>query len=208
MYIFNRNYSQNITVNVSVKEGLNRIFILCEDKNENVMPGLYTVEYYYDTTSPGDVTNVTSDNRTISWNPASDENGIAYYNIYNTVGLIAMTYQTYWGITTKDNTYFVAAVDNAGNEGKRTEFNQKREELLDDEPEKEVKNESESITNSESGFKIRPINENERNIIITIAVIVVLYILWGIYRERKDPHGLLRYIRKRRKMRRSEIAYK
>ncbi|MBN2420759.1 hypothetical protein JXB27_00610 [Candidatus Woesearchaeota archaeon] len=203
-------YVTNHSMNASLKEGTNRIFIKCTDEEDNVMPGFFVIEYVYDRTGPSKISNAASSGNRISWSTATDQNGVEYYNIYDLTGVVASTLQTYWDADDDSKVYFISAVDKAGNEGEKTEYNLARAVLLEGnktaktfEDVKETKEEIEKTAST----AINLFSDEGKTVMIVIGVLIILYIGLRIYQEKTDPHGLLRYIRKRRNLRTADIKH-
>ncbi|HME87464.1 MAG TPA: hypothetical protein VKE88_03565 [Candidatus Nanoarchaeia archaeon] len=196
--------SLNHTTTVTFREGVNRVLLTCTDQQDNVMEGFFVVEYTYDGTAPTKVTNVQSAGTKISWTAATDSSGIDHYNIYSSLTNIASTIQTYWDVSTNDSFYYIAAVDKAGNEGDKVEFNYGRGALLGDSFIAEAATEEKE---AEAPVDPSLIPEKEAPVQVPViawsvfGVLVVLFIIWKVYEHKTDPHGLRKYIKQRRKMR-------
>jgi hypothetical protein len=206
----NSQFQTEFVASLNLSEGLNRIFIQCTDQEDNTMPGFFIIEYTYDTTGPTKVSEFMNDGNKILWSASTDDSGIDHYVIYNSLKSVATTYQTYWTATTNDSIYFISAIDKAGNEGEKTEYNLGRIELLGSEF--EVKNES----NQNVAVEIVEQNITGREGISTTAkiawisfgILLLIYFAWKAYEHKQDPHGLRHYIRNRRRMRDVEIHRK
>ncbi len=201
-------YEVNHSISLPFNQGLNRVLVKCGDENNNEMSGFSSIEFSYDITAPGKITNIKFDldgeDKIISWDAASDNVGVAQYKIYNSAQALFTTEQTYWEVTTEDNTFFISAVDIAGNEGEKQEYNLGREVLLtsntslvDDKDVTVVKdtgnkNETTAQLGASSVSKLAW---------ITFGILLLIYIGWRIYDYKTDKHGLRGYMRKRRKLR-------
>ncbi len=210
----NGTYVQNHTIDLPFGNGQNNIFIQCIDEQNNEMNGFFVVSYIYDTTNPSAVSNITENENRLSWLPATDNNGVDYYVIYNTLGSIARTYQTYWDVTTNDSTFFISAVDKAGNEGGKTGFNMARAQLLNENyspqntpaTQKSITSVQPNATEEQKQVS-NLISEIGKIIIIIIGIIIVIFVGVRLYEHKIDPHGFRRYMKKRRKIR-GVTAYK
>lgn len=207
--LLSSDYRTNHSINLPLVEGTNRILIKCTDAEDNVMPGFFVIEHVYDKNGPSKVSDVTSSGKRITWNAATDENGIGYYNIYDLVDIAASTLQTYWDADDESKIYYITAVDKAGNEGGRTEYNLARAVLLEGNKTAPVVEEvkKEEKANETTKFKIDIFSKEGKTVMLIIGIILVLYIALRIYQEKTDPHGLLRYIRKRRQLRTVDIKH-
>ncbi|MBS3115555.1 hypothetical protein J4482_02885 [Candidatus Woesearchaeota archaeon] len=197
-----KNYEINHTVKLNFTEGTNNILVKCIDKMENEMGSSVSMRFILDITKPGKVSsiNLSKEENKLIWTAATDANGIASYNIGNINGKIASVNTNSWTVTVNDSVFYVSAVDKAGNEGEKEEYNYRRALLLSSDfvPEKEsapVK----TIVEKKS-LKIPDVTVS-RAAWIAFGVLAVIFAFWKIYEHKTDKHGLRRYLRERKKMR-------
>lgn len=199
-------YEIEHTVKLSFVQGSNTVLIQCVDKRENEMESFVSMMFVLDTTKPGKVSNIAfskegSSNK-LTWDAAADANGIQSYNIYNIIEKITNVNTNSWIVTTNDSVFYISAVDKAGNEGEKEQYDYKRALLLSSdfkpEPAKKEINETKTVVEWKS---LIPDIKVGKSIWIAIAAIIVIFIAWKIYEYKTDRHGLRRYLRQRKKMR-------
>jgi hypothetical protein len=210
--------SKEFSINHSIKlpfiEGSNKVLVLCKDEQENTMLKAATIDFMLDTIFPTKVSNilyVTKNNTTtLMWTPAADTgSGVDHYNIYTSLQQIATSTAASWDITTNDTLFYVSAVDKAGNEGDKVEYNYKRATLLA--PNAEVEAESDDTVvidiNAEENTTEKGAGVSQATIIawIIFGILVAIFTGWKVYEYKTDKHGLRRYLKQRRKMRDFEV---
>jgi hypothetical protein len=207
-------YSVNHTITLPFVEGSNSVFVTCSDREDNQMLKPATIEYVLDMIAPTKISDpnyeIGKDVVKLRWTPAVDNNGIDHYNIYSTLQLIATSKEPSWNAVTNDSVYYISAVDKAGNEGDKTEFNAKRAVLLSsdftveqtEEEVLEIAPENKTITEKES--------PSTTSIIAwaVFGLLMVIFTGWKIYERQTDKHGLRKYLKLRRKMRDFDIKHK
>ena len=124
------------TIRLGLVNGLNIIYVLCEDDFGNLMINPKMIEYIYDSIGPGqlkntEVLNYIPSRVSVSWDAGQDANEIKEYRIYKKspnedFKLIAVSNKTSYVDSTnlrygKTYYYAVSAVDNADNEGRLSE---------------------------------------------------------------------------------------
>ncbi len=124
------------SLRMGLVNGLNMIYILCEDSFGNAMRSQKMIEYTYDVIPPGQIKKIDAINSmpgsvAISWLAARDANGIKEYRIYKRIDgeekstFIGRTNATSYADRSglregKTYIYSVSPVDNADNEGIRS----------------------------------------------------------------------------------------
>ncbi len=198
---------QNHSIELPFAEGLNRVFVKCSDAQDNLMQGFFQIEFVYDVTPPSAVSTLKyesiDDKARITWAAATDNNGIDHYNIYNTIKSIASTQQLFWEVSTDDSLFSVTAVDLAGNEGPKTDYNLKRDQLLASDA-----GTTATETNPAPPKESKPLSKTAKWAWITFGILVALFVLFKIYEYQNDKHGLRRYLKHRRKMREFDVHRK
>lgn len=202
-------YGTNHTTELQLKEGSMKIYIKCVDEEDNEMPKSVVATYIYDITSPGKVSGLTAGvengQATLTWSAANDGNGIDHYNIYNTLKLIATSASTSWKVNTNDSFFSVSAIDKAGNEGAKEEYNVGRAVLLASNF--TVQNTTQNVvsqlppTNNQTIAPKTKLSTTSKVAWSIFALLCLVFIGWKAYERKADRHGLIRYMRKRRKMR-------
>ncbi len=184
-----------------LNEGSTKVYVVCHDEldNYNLIPDV--IDFTFDITKPSKVSNVAYADNRITWTSATDSNGILNYKIYNSLKNIETTTNNYWDVSTNDSIYYISAIDNAGNEGDKEEFNVGREILLKSTP-KPNTTEKPVVNKNETGGAG---NISTTSIIAwtIFGVLLLIFIGWKIYEHKTDRHGLRRYLKERRKMRES-----
>jgi hypothetical protein len=198
--------STSHNLSLSIQEGLNRIYIRCTDEEGNIMSGFYITEFTYDKTSPGKVSNLKfdTDSNRLSWDAASDNLDVDHYVISNSFEAVAETQQTYFDVTSNESMLYVHAVDEAGNEGQKSEYNIGRDLLLKSTGPAAVEKETEKETKETSD------GPSTISIVawITFGILLLGFIAWKVYEYKTDRHGLMRYMNKRRRMRSFQTRFK
>ncbi|MEK6886565.1 MAG: hypothetical protein AABW88_01915 [Nanoarchaeota archaeon] len=204
-----KNYEINHTVKLNFTEGSNNVLVKCVDKGENEMSDSISMTFILDTTKPTKVSsiNISKGENKLIWAVATDTNGIANYNIGNINGKIATINTNSWIATTNDSVFYISAVDKAGNEGEKEEYNYKRAVLLS----------SEFVPEKEKGTPVKTVVEGKsiefpditisKKVWIAFGVLAVIFVAWKIYEHKTDRHGLRRYLRHRRKMRDVDLSH-
>lgn len=200
----NDQFEINHTSEFTLNQGLNYLFVTCEDFQDN--KNSTRIQVIYDTTTPSKIGNVTKTNLVLTWPAATDSNGISHYNIYSDIKLITTTKTNSWTINTEDDLIYIAAVDNAGNEGEKTEYNLGRQNLLTKNVSEKpvITTEVKTIVETEPIKEPTPKKEMSSTTKIAwaiFAVLFIIYLIWKLIENRTDKHGLNKYISKRRKIR-------
>ncbi len=209
------NYQTNRSVVLPFVEGSNSVFVKCNDEQDNTMTKLVTISFTLDTTAPSTVSNINyliEENKTkLIWSAATDSSGIESYNIYNSLQLVATSKEASWFVNTNDSVYYISAVDKAGNEGKKEEYNLGRELLLQSDFQATNESDEEEII-AENATEQNVTKEGKGGISKTtitawtlFVILLCIYIGWKIYEHKKDKHGLRKYLRQRIKLREAQF---
>lgn len=224
MFNVSTEFKTNHSIIFDFEEGENNVFVKCVDEEDNGME-FVTIEFTLDMTMPGKVSNInytTENNMTIiTWDEAEDDTGIAKYNIYNTLKLIDTTTKNSWIRTTEDGIYFITAVDEAGHEGEKAEFNLGRELLLESDME-DITGEAVKQEENKTGFFKKLFGKKEKTEekeaedekeddsgfsaaavigLVVAGILLGCFIGYKIYEHKTDAYGLRKYLKDRRKIR-------